>query len=198
MDQGARTMQDDQGDISVRLDRVEDLFASSERALFSDHATSSIPGIDTLVNQMRKPRMLRSRDRIVIVLAEPVEEGIAEQTAEALRRYCRAHLRQNANELTSMHREGLTGLQFGFLFLGLSLILSSVFVKFVHPDWLSTFLSEGVLVVGWVGLWRPVDLLLFEWVPYRRDNRIYRHIMKMEVDIRSAKSVSVAPHGEPG
>ncbi len=46
-------------------------------------------------------------------------------------------------------------------------------------------LGEGFLIAGWVSLWHPIEVLLYEWWPLSRENRIYESIMKMEIVVRA-------------
>ena len=42
-------------------------------------------------------------------------------------------------------------------------------------------LTEGLTVFAWVALWRPGELLLYEWYPFKRDARLFRKLERCEV-----------------
>jgi len=44
-------------------------------------------------------------------------------------------------------------------------------------------IEEGLTIVGWVALWRPLDLLLFERWQLRREITLYRRLEEMEVEV---------------
>ena len=44
--------------------------------------------------------------------------------------------------------------------------------------------SEGLLIVGWVAMWRPAELFLYAWHPTRQTLRIYRNLSCVQVEIR--------------
>jgi hypothetical protein len=46
-------------------------------------------------------------------------------------------------------------------------------------------IEEGLTIVGWVALWRPLDLLLFERWQLRRDLALYRRLEQMEIVVDS-------------
>jgi hypothetical protein len=48
-------------------------------------------------------------------------------------------------------------------------------------------LSQGLTIVGRVSLWRPVELLLYEWWPLWRNRRVYEHIQQVELIIQAQK-----------
>jgi hypothetical protein len=46
-------------------------------------------------------------------------------------------------------------------------------------------IEAGLTIVGWVALWRPLDLLLFERWQLRRDVALYRRLEQMEIVVDS-------------
>ncbi len=88
-------------------------------------------------------------------------------------------------ELARVARRGRTELLFGVVFLAACFALSSAAASSLEPYWLSDFISEGLIIVGWIALWHPVDMLLFERWPLRRDIRLLRTIRDAEIRIGS-------------
>ncbi|MFN8376856.1 MAG: hypothetical protein U0694_28785, partial [Anaerolineae bacterium] len=56
------------------------------------------------------------------------------------------------------------------------------------PQWLDAFLSEGLIIAGWVSMWYPLEVLLYEWWPGYRDHQIYAYISRMDVHIEAKDS----------
>ncbi len=74
----------------------------------------------------------------------------------------------------------------GLLFLTVCLLTSGwVEVRDWRSEFLAHFLSVGLVIVGWIAIWHPVELLLFERWPMTRDRGIYQSIRDMELDIRA-------------
>ena len=46
---------------------------------------------------------------------------------------------------------------------------------------LVSVLVEGLTVFAWVALWRPGELLLYEWYPFKRDARLFRKLEESEI-----------------
>jgi hypothetical protein len=46
-------------------------------------------------------------------------------------------------------------------------------------------LREGLLISGWVLMWRPIEVLVYDSIPWRRSRRVLRRLIEMPVDIRS-------------
>jgi hypothetical protein len=44
-----------------------------------------------------------------------------------------------------------------------------------------------VLIGGWVAMWRPMEIFLYDWWPLRRQRLRYLRLRDMEVEVKSAK-----------
>ena len=41
------------------------------------------------------------------------------------------------------------------------------------------------MIIGWVALWRPVEIFLYEWWPLRRHRRQMDRLAAMTVELRA-------------
>jgi hypothetical protein len=80
-------------------------------------------------------------------------------------------------------RRGFVSLLVGMLFLGLCLTLRQL-VAADGGDGSVEILREGLLIVGWIALWRPVEIFLFDWWPIRRDQQLFAWIALQPVETR--------------
>ena len=81
-----------------------------------------------------------------------------------------------------LRRQALIALLLGLLFLVCGLLLSPLLMReTLLPPVLNTLFSDGFVIAFWVILWRPVDFFLFELWPFWRNDRMYKHIMTMEI-----------------
>jgi hypothetical protein len=46
-------------------------------------------------------------------------------------------------------------------------------------------LDESLLIVGWVALWRPLEIFLYDWWPIRADARLFERLAAMPVRVTS-------------
>jgi hypothetical protein len=46
--------------------------------------------------------------------------------------------------------------------------------------------QEGLIIIGWVAMWRPLDVYLYRWWPVYRLGKIYRQLSTMPVEIRAS------------
>jgi hypothetical protein len=43
-----------------------------------------------------------------------------------------------------------------------------------------------MLIIGWVAMWRPLEIFLYEWVPIRRRRKVLEQLSKMAVLVQAA------------
>lgn len=67
-----------------------------------------------------------------------------------------------------------------FLMIGLFTLVICLFVASLLKDieslFIQTTLREGVVIFGWVSLWKPLELFLFDWYPIYSHIRLYKKI----------------------
>lgn len=109
------------------------------------------------------------------------DEGIA----AAIAGYASARLDRVGAELARIRRLAFKELAFGVVFLALCLVVSSVLAGVgITPDWLRDFFVEGLVIIGWIALWHPVDMLFFERLPLIRERRILHRLHSAQVEVR--------------
>ena len=104
----------------------------------------------------------------------------ASDIAQAIPEHFRlAHAKGQRRFLRRM-RVGATTLAVGFGVLGASIALRTLFSE-AGADALARGLSEGLLILGWVAMWRPVDILLFEHWESHLDHAVLERLSKIHV-----------------
>ena len=77
---------------------------------------------------------------------------------------------------------GRSSLGIGIAFLVACMLLRELLRSFGTTGWLEV-VEEGLLILGWVAMWRPIELLLYDWRPQRRMRRTYENLGRMRVEI---------------
>jgi hypothetical protein len=174
-------------DIIVALDRPAELLSVKPEAMLEREARIE-PGVDEIVNELLGRSNVQRRARIVVTLpAEQIADGIAETLHTALRRYCEARLARVQRESEVVWRQGLRSLGSGSILFVVGLLLSAGFLEPDVPQFWQDLLGNGVfLVIGWVGLWYPLDLLFFARQPLKREARIVEAISQMPLVVQPA------------
>jgi hypothetical protein len=174
-------------DVVVALDRPAELLSVNPEAMLERDARIE-PGADEIVNELLGRSRVQRQARIVVTLpAEQITPGIAETLHAALRRYCEARLARVQRETQVAWRQGLRSLGTGSILFVVGLLLSSGFLQPDVPEFWQNLLGNGVfLVIGWVGLWYPLDLLFFARQPLKREALIVEAISRMPLSVQPA------------
>jgi hypothetical protein len=176
-------------DLVVALYRPAELLSVEPQAMLERDARIE-PGADEIVNELLGRSKVQRRARIVLMLpAEQVTQDTAETLRVALRRYCEARLARVQREIEVAWRQGLRSLGSGSILFIVGLLLSSGFLEPDVPTFWQDLLGNGVfLVIGWVGLWYPLDLLFFARQPLKREALIVEAISRMPLLVQPADS----------
>jgi hypothetical protein len=175
-------------DVIVALDRPAELLSVEPVAMLERDARIE-PGADEIVNELLGRSKVQRRARIVVTLpAAQVTAGIAETLQTALHRYCEARLARVQREIEVAWRQGLRSLGSGSILFVVGLLLSTGFLEPDVPQFWQDLLGNGVfLVIGWVGLWYPLDLLFFARQPLKREAQIVEAISRMPLVVQAVE-----------
>jgi hypothetical protein len=71
----------------------------------------------------------------------------------------------------------------GVVFLALGVVVGQALERMFGPGRLSAFLHESLLIGGWVVMWRPLEIFLYDWWPIRAEARLLERLAKMPVHL---------------
>lgn len=114
--------------------------------------------------------------------ARILREAIAEyfgQRAIAMRR-----------DLRELFRRGRISLAIALAFLTTSIVIGDAIATYFRESPVAEVIREGFLIGGWVAMWRPIEVFLYDWWPIRAEARRFDRLSKMPVRIECKKSTS--------
>ncbi len=118
--------------------------------------------------------------------AGPPDEAAA--LREAIHEFFTHRVRVTTQRLRQLLRIGRTSLLIGLAFLAASIAISQAIAGLLTGGEAS-MLREVMLIGGWVAMWRPLEIFLYDWWPIRAEARLYRRLADMPVRIAySSKS----------
>ena len=102
-------------------------------------------------------------------------------------------------KLKRLLREGRISLVIGLAFLALAIFISDYFGRLTSNENYAWLLRESVVIGGWVALWHPLNIFLYDWWPIRAEIRMFDRLGQMEVRwINSSDSSFIAGSGKRG
>lgn len=93
--------------------------------------------------------------------------------------------RSESQALRELFRDGRLALLIGFAGLALCLFLSWLLTQRIDSPF-GRVLQESLIIIGWVVIWRPAEMFLYDWVPMMRRRRLYRRLADARVTVTSA------------
>jgi len=116
-----------------------------------------------------------------------LEQLAAEDTPNIIQQAVHNHFVHRAElaelEFRSLMRQGRTS-----LIIGLSCLAGCLAVSQALPPRAGTWTSvlrESLTIAGWVAMWRPMQIYLYDWWPLRRRCRIFAKLSNMPVEVVS-------------
>jgi hypothetical protein len=178
--------------IELRLHELSQLFNSMDPSPFyekdlDEDAEEFIVG---WAEELPRDRPLE----LVVYLAKPADcpaifgREDAQRTSddpgplvrEAVQNFFAHKMAHARREFSQLMRRGRSSLLIGLLFLAACLSLSRLFDA---EEPATFFARESLLIVGWVAMWRPLEIFLYDWWPIRARWRLYRRLSAMTAKV---------------
>ena len=172
-------LEDGEPCVDVAVESVEWLFDHRDPAPFRDRDLhpSLVEYLTECADDLLRVERLRVRFWLSKAPGELDDVGVAyfAHFEDALARLHRV----NAKRL----RLGVSALVIAVVVIVVLFALSAVLRRTVTGT-VGTALVEGIVILGWVVLWRPADVLLYDWIPIRRQRRIVSKLLAADVKLQ--------------
>ena len=162
--------------IELRMANVGQLFNTMDPSPFHERDLDH-DAEEFIVGWAREHDSL-SQLKIRIVLPGPAEPALSDKIAESIRHYFDYRAKMTRRDLLELFREGRVSLVIGLAFLAVTVALRSLVPT---GEGAAAWIREGLNICGWVGLWKPIDTMLYRWWPLRRQGSLQTRLSKAEV-----------------
>jgi hypothetical protein len=117
-----------------------------------------------------------------IYLRDWPEADPKELISQAVHNYF-AHRAQITHlEFRRLMREGRTSFSIGAIFLAACLVIIRTLLA-DRTGASAGILRESLTIAGWVAMWRPMQIYLYDWWPLRQTGRIFTKLSRMPVEV---------------
>lgn len=181
--------------IELRLREVAQLFNSLDPTPF--HHKDLDPDAEEFIESWAMEFPPDSRFHINIHVERLPAEG--EPTAlvtESIHNFFEYKAELARRELKQLLAQGRTSLVIGLVFLVLCLLVAEMIAKIAAGTFLSV-VRESLTIGGWVAMWRPLQIFLYDWWPVMRRRRIYRNLGRAHVRLVDGSARTDARHAAP-
>jgi len=88
-----------------------------------------------------------------------------------------------SRRLSQLFRVGRTSLLIGIVFLSVVVTLASLVEGALGESHISALIRESMVIGGWVAMWRPLEIFLYDWWPIRDERKLFDRLSVMPVRI---------------
>ena len=172
--------------IELNLRDTRQLFHTLDPAPFREKDLD--PAAETYIDEAVREIGADRPTKLLIHLPAAETSQEAHDLPEAIAHYFEHRADHAQVELRRLLKRGLASLVIGLAFLFACLSLRNYLADAAGFE----VLAEGLLIIGWVALWRPVEIFLYDWWPIRRRQLRSEAIARMPVEVKFGR-----PQGAP-
>jgi hypothetical protein len=111
-----------------------------------------------------------------------------ETVQNAVREYFAARATSMRHQLRMLFRRGRISLIIGLVCLSASVISGDLVAAALDQTRFADVARESLLIGGWVAMWRPLEVFLYDWWPVRAEARLFDRLSAMTVRVTSRSS----------
>jgi hypothetical protein len=125
--------------------------------------------------------------KLVLYLEESHPDYLTKEIiTESIREFFIYQLEMQRRELNTFIKRTQVVFLVGILTLAVFLTLAQMIPHGVQSAVLS-ILREGLVIFGWVSIWKPIELILFDWYPLWQQIKLYQKLATLEIDVKFEK-----------
>jgi hypothetical protein len=137
------------------------------------------------------------------------EAGLPDEAAvlrDAIHEFFTQRAQAYGRRLRELFRVGRTSLVIGLVALTSAIALGDFLAALMKGSRIGEIVRESLTIGGWVSMWRPLEIFLYDWWPIRGETRLSERLAAMPVRIRYANTTgpdawredwpAVSPQGE--
>jgi hypothetical protein len=168
--------------IEVRVGELRQLFNAMDPSPFRQKDLD--PNAEQFILDWAREAPRDARLALLVYLDRPA--GLPEEPAvlrDAIREFFRLRAESVRRQLRRLFRVGRISLLIGLAFLAASIAVGDLVAGALSGRRLGEILRESLLIGGWVAMWRPLEIFLYEWWPIRAEARLHDRLGAMPVRI---------------
>jgi hypothetical protein len=170
--------------IELRVQELAQLFNSMDPTPF--HHKDLDPDAEEFIESWALEFPQDSRFHLTVHLGKMPPEDPTALVAEAIHNYFDYKSEMARRKVRVLLLEGRTSLLIGVGVLALCLLGAELLAVVGGGPFLK-ILRESLTIGGWVAMWRPMQIFLYEWWPLMRRSRIYRSLSRAQVLVTQGK-----------
>jgi hypothetical protein len=171
--------------LDLHLGELRQIFDSLDPAPFRERDLDP-KASEYIVDWARESPADRPLAIVVHLSGQPVAAGDALMLGDAVCEFYRGRAAATRQDLSRLFRTGRISLVIGLAFLAMAIVVGEALAALISKESYAGLLQESLIIGGWVALWRPLEIFLYDWWPVRAQARLYDRLAAMKVSLRGA------------
>ena len=164
--------------IQLRLRELAQLFNSMDPSPFLDRDLDA-DAEEFIMSWAREHPKDHELELTIHLAVAPLPDRAA-GIEEAVQHYFSMRSQMKQHEFQQLMRRGSRSLVIGLGFLVGCLFLGR-FASGLGTGTAASIVREGLTIIGWVAMWRPLEIYLYDWWPVRDEQRLLARLTRMHV-----------------
>jgi hypothetical protein len=164
--------------IELQVDKIDELFDTLDPTPFRGRDLDR-RAEDYILSWARE---LTRQVPIRVLIYMPAAEGSGEQAqvlGQAMGQYFNYRAETLTKELAELLLVGRRALLLGFFILALC-VVGGQLARGHLAGRFGEMIAEGLVILGWVANWRPIEMFLYDWWPIIRRRNLLRRLARAE------------------
>ena len=169
--------------IELRVAELRQLFNAMDPAPFRERDLD--PRAEEFIVEWAREAPRDAGLSLLVVLDRP--SGGDDRTAlltQAVHQFFDARALASRRRLKRLFQLGRISLLIGVVLLAGLIGVGELLASWTGPGRLADILHESLVIGGWVAMWRPLEIFLYDWWPIRGEARLCDRLATMPVSIR--------------
>ena len=169
--------------IEVRVKTAQQLFDARDPAPFRERDLDDdfVDYIEEAAREFTRAKKLK----ILIYIEEGETKDLSQHSIkDAIHTYLDFQSDRRKSDLKFFLRRAEIFLLIGLVMLVICLSVAETLVVEASQSGILGVLREGIVIFGWVSIWKPLELVLYDWYPLYERLRFNQKLLDSEIEIQ--------------
>ncbi len=140
---------------------------------------------------LRKAKRLPAHQPIRLLIDVPPDAtnpAAMSGVAGAITNHFKVRANEESQDVRELFRYGRKALLIGFVTLSTCLFMAWYFSYNLTTRPITRLMQESFIILGWVSMWRPIEIFLYDWLPLDRRRKLCLRLAEAKVTVERRRA----------
>ncbi len=180
------------GTLELHVAELRQLFNAMDPAPFRERDLDP-NAVSYIVDWARETPASQPLALVLRLERESPTADARQMLTDAAHEYFRRRAAVTRRQLKRLFRVGRISLVIGIAFATAAASLGEILSSLVGQQSHIRVLTESVVIFGWVALWRPAEIFLYDWWPIRAEAKMFDRLAEIDVSLHGSAPATAVP-----